>query len=109
MEIAQIDLQLLKLNPHNDRHGPLRDETSAIHWLLEHRGTHMRALAQDLAATKRLYEHPLVRPDGSDFIVFDGNRRVCCLKLISDPTLAPSEKWLQIFSELATDDSAAYR
>jgi hypothetical protein len=73
MEIVPIELGHLSLNPHNDRHGMLRDEASAIQWLLENRMLHMRALAQDLADTKRLYERPLVRQDGTPFIVFDGN------------------------------------
>jgi hypothetical protein len=104
MDITSVELRDLRLNPHNDRHGPLKDEASAIQWLLENRTAHMRALAQDLAETKRLYEYPLIRPDGSSFIVFDGNRRVCCLKLICDPKLAPSERWFEFFSELRSDE-----
>jgi predicted Mrr-cat superfamily restriction endonuclease len=45
MEIAPIAILDLRLNPHNDRHGALRDEASAVHWLLENRTLHMRALA----------------------------------------------------------------
>lgn len=67
----------------------------------------MRALAQDLAATKRLYERPLVRPEGDQFVVFDGNRRCCCIKLLTNPALAPSEKWQQFFSELTNPDVRA--
>jgi hypothetical protein len=55
MEIAAIAISNLRLNPHNDRHGALRDEPSAIHWLLENRTIHMRALAADLATTKRSF------------------------------------------------------
>jgi Recombinase len=73
MEIAQIELSRLRLNPYNDRHGPLRDEASSIQWLLDNRKAHMRALSQDLAKTRRLYERPLVRPEGDGFVVFDGN------------------------------------
>lgn len=102
MEIKKLGPSQLLLNPHNDRHGPLRDEAASIQWLLENRQGHMRALAQDLAKTKRLYERPLVRPEGNYFIVFDGNRRCCCIKLIRDPHLAPSEKWQLFFSELGT-------
>jgi hypothetical protein len=90
----------LKLNPDNDRHGSLKDEGSAIQWLLENRNSHMRALAEDLANTKRLYEPPLVRFDGDRYVVFDGNRRMCCIKLFIDPALAPSERWKDFFTEL---------
>jgi hypothetical protein len=104
MEITRIDLARLRLNPHNDRHGALKDEPASIQWLLENKKGHMRALSQDLAKTKRLYERPLVRPEGQQFIVFDGNRRVCCIKLLSDPNLAPIEEWVHFFSELNSND-----
>jgi hypothetical protein len=45
----------------------------------------MQALAEDLAKTKRLFERPLVGPDGEQFIVFDGKRRACCIKLLAEP------------------------
>ena len=104
MLIASILVSNLKLNPHNDRHGPLRDEQASIQWLLENRTAHMRALAKDIAATKRLYEHPLVHENGGAFIVFDGNRRTCCIKLIHNPALAPSESWVEFFTSLRTDE-----
>jgi hypothetical protein len=102
MELAQIAVTSLRLNPHNDRHGALRDETSAIQWLLENRTIHMRALATDLATTKRLFEHPLVQKDGDTYTVFDGNRRTCCIKLLVEPKLAPSEGWNHFFSGFDT-------
>lgn len=104
MEIDRIELSRLRLNPHNDRHGPLRDEASSIHWLLENRKNHMRALSLDLVASKRLYERPLVRMEGQEFVVFDGNRRTCCLKLIADPSLAPSEAWRDFFNDLSSPE-----
>jgi len=100
MQIAQIAIGRLRLNPHNDRHGALRDEAAAIQWLLENRSAHMRTLAKDMANTKRLYENPLVRMDADSFVVFDGNRRTCCIKLLLNPSLAPSEDWSEFFSGL---------
>lgn len=104
VNLEELELFQLRLNPYNDRHGPLRDETASIQWLLENRTNHMRALSQDLAKTKRLYEHPLVHPDGEKFIVFDGNRRVCCIKLLLNPELAPSDKWVEFFSGLTSSE-----
>jgi len=104
MNLERILIQNLRLNPFNDRHGPLRDEQASIQWLLENRTLHMRALAQDLASTKRLYERPLVRPEDGVFIVFDGNRRTCCIKLLVDPSLAPSERWQIFFSGITSDE-----
>ncbi len=82
----------------------MRDESASIQWLLENRTAHMRALAKDLAESKRLYERPLVRKDGDIFVVFDGNRRTCCLKLLNNPSLAPSEEWTKFFISLKTDE-----
>jgi hypothetical protein len=104
MDIAPIELLRLRLNPYNDRHGPLRDEASSIQWLLDNRKAHMRALSQDLAKTKRLYERPLVRPEGDGFVVFHGNRRACCMKLLADPKLAPSEAWGDFYSDLSSPE-----
>ena len=81
MQIQALKPAQLRLNPDNDRHGPLKDEASAIQWLLENRDLHMRALAEDLANTKRLYEPPLVRFDSGKYVVFDGNRRMCCISV----------------------------
>jgi len=100
MELRPISVSLLRLNPHNDRHGPLRDESASIQWLLENRTLHMRALARDIVKTKRLYEYPLVRDDLESFIVFDGNRRTCCIKLLLNPALAPSQEWTDFFASL---------
>ena len=98
MEIKEILVSDLSVNRDIDRHGSLRDEAASIQWLLEKREQHMRALASDLAATKKLYERPLVRKEGGVYIVYDGNRRTSCIKLLLDPTKAPSEKWKDFFA-----------
>jgi hypothetical protein len=99
MNITNIQVSDLRLNPENDRHGPLRDESSSIQWLLENRNAHMKALAADLAKTKKLFERPLIRLDGDTYTVFDGNRRTCCIKLLLNPSLAPSDNWKTFFEE----------
>lgn len=98
MEIKEIFVSDLRVNRDNDRHGSLRDEAASIQWLLEKREAHMRALASDLAASKKLYERPLVRREDDVYIVYDGNRRTSCIKLLLDPTKAPSEKWKDFFA-----------
>jgi hypothetical protein len=107
MQTEEISPDQLRLNPDNDRHGPLKDEASAIQWLLENRNSHMRALAEDLANTKRLYEPPLVRADNAKYVIFDGNRRMCCIKLLTDPALASSESWRTFFTDLASNEVTA--
>src|SRR5689334_10493376 len=106
MQIETLRPGQLTLNPDNDRHGPLKDEATAIQWLLENRNAHMHALAEDLAKVKRLYEPPLVRSDNGKYVIFDGNRRMCCIKLLIDPSLAPSERWKEIFADLSSPEVA---
>tara|TARA_R110002020_G_scaffold124877_4_gene281991 strand:+ start:1775 stop:3130 length:1356 start_codon:yes stop_codon:yes gene_type:complete len=100
MVYKKLALRSLLVNSANDRHGELENETSAIAWLFTHHESAMRKLAQDLAETGEIYEPPLVWPDGMNYIVFDGNRRVTCLKLISHPNRAPSQELKAFFKAL---------
>lgn len=85
MAIRKIALSAFLVNRANDRHGELENETAAIAWLFNNREVHMRNLAKDIVAKGQIYELPLVAPEGTKYIVFDGNRRVTCLKLLDDP------------------------
>jgi hypothetical protein len=96
MAIRKIALNSLLVNRANDRHGELENETAAIAWLFNTHEDHMRNLAKDIVKQKEVYELPLVSPEGSKFIVFDGNRRVTCLKLLDNPRRAPTPE-LQAF------------
>lgn len=96
MTFKKLPLNALLVNSSNDRHGELENETAAIAWLFTNHESAMRKLAKDLAETGEIYEPPLVWPDGTNYVVFDGNRRVTCLKLISQPKRAPSHE-LQAF------------
>ena len=100
MKIESISLNNLSVNRANDRHGELSDEAAAIEWLLIHRADHMRNLAKDIADEKGIYEPPLVHKENGKYIVYDGNRRVACLKLINKPTHAPTESWREFFQDL---------
>lgn len=60
----------------------------------------MRNLAKDIVAKGEIYEPPLVAIDGEKFIVFDGNRRVTCLKLIQKPQRAPTVELQEFFMDL---------
>ncbi len=96
MAIRKLALSALVVNRANDRHGELENETAAIAWLFNERETHMRSLTKDIVEQGGIYEYPLVSPDKSKFVVFDGNRRVTCLKLLNDPRRAPTTE-LQAF------------
>jgi hypothetical protein len=100
MTYKSIPLDKLLVNRENDRHGELENETTAIAWLFTNHLSQMKKLARDVVQAGRLYEPPLVYPDGSNFIVYDGNRRTTCLKLLANPKRAPSSDLQKFFSDL---------
>lgn len=99
MAIRKLALSALVVNRANDRHGELENETAAIAWLFNEREAHMRSLTRDIVEQGEIYEYPLVSPEKSKFIVFDGNRRVTCLKLLDDPRRAPTIKLQAFFGD----------
>ena len=100
MANRNIPLRSLQVNRANDRHGELENETAAIAWLFNARDQHMRNLAKDIVEQGQIYEPPLVSPEDDFFLVFDGNRRVTCLKLLGDPQRAPTVELQTFFREL---------
>jgi hypothetical protein len=102
MAYRRLSLESLSVNRANDRHGELENETAAIAWLFYNHEPHMRNLAKDLVEAGQLYEAPLVFPDENAFIVFDGNRRITCLKLLTDPRRAPTVELREFFEQLKT-------
>ncbi|RMA41809.1 hypothetical protein [Rhodophyticola porphyridii] len=108
MQLKSISLSDLRVNRANDRHGELENETAAIAWLFNARETHMRNLAKDIVEQGTIYEPPLVSPDNGVFTVFDGNRRVTCLKLLEKPSRAPSTQLQEYFAALRKQWSGTF-
>lgn len=100
MAYRKLPLASLVVNPANDRHGELENETAAIAQLFATQEQHMRNLAKDLAAKGEVFEPPLVYPSGDAYVVADGNRRTTCLKLIANPRRAPTVELQQFFTDL---------
>lgn len=100
MAYKMLPLESLVVNPANDRHGELENETAAIARLFALREAHMRNLARDLVTKGEVFEPPLVFPEGDKFIVADGNRRTTCLKLLATPRRAPTVELQQFFADL---------
>lgn len=100
MTYRTIALDKLNVNQGNDRHGELENETAAIAWLFANHNSQMKKLARDIAETGGIYEPPLVFPSGDRFVVYDGNRRTTCLKLIAKPKRAPSAELQKFFQGL---------
>jgi hypothetical protein len=99
MSYRHLPLDSLVINRANDRHGELENETAAIAWLFNNFEVHMRNLAKDIVANGQVFEPPLVFPDGDHFVLFDGNRRMTCLKLLEKPRRAPTIELQEFFSE----------
>lgn len=99
MSYRQIPLEALFINRANDRHGELENETAAIAWLFNNFESHMRNLAKDIVLNGQVFEPPLVFPEDDKFVVFDGNRRITCLKLLDKPRRAPTTELQEFFSE----------
>jgi hypothetical protein len=99
MSYRNLTLKQLIINRANDRHGELENETAAVAWLFNNFEQHMCNLARDIVETGQLFEPPLVFPQGDKFTVFDGNRRVTCLKLLDQPRRAPTVELQEYFAE----------
>jgi hypothetical protein len=99
MTYRYLPLDSLVINHANDRHGELENETASIAWLFNHHENHMLNLAKDIVAKGEVFEPPLVLPDGKNAIVFDGNRRITCLKLLHTPRKAPTIELQEFFKE----------
>jgi hypothetical protein len=99
MSYRHIPLESLAINRANDRHGELENETAAIAWLFNNFESHMKNLAKDIVGEGEIFEPPLVFPEDDKFIVYDGNRRVTCLKLLDKPKRAPTVELQEFFGE----------
>lgn len=99
-----ISVQKIYLDTENPRHESLPDEPSIIKYLLSKEK--VRALARDIAdagATSPIeliavIKHPKVK---GAFVVVEGNRRICALKLLLDPSKAGAEGDVKNFTALA--------
>ena len=79
----------------NPRHEPFTSEPQTIEYLCEHEGIY--PLARDIARhglnpLERFALVPVKARDGkaTGYIMAEGNRRLCAIKLLADPELAPA-------------------
>lgn len=100
MAYEELDVANLRVNQANDRHGEVGSEDLAIAELFRLHDTQMRNLATDIASQGAIYDPPLVMPADSIYVVFDGNRRVTCAKLLANPSRAPTAELRIYFTDL---------
>lgn len=100
-----IPLVHLRLNKENDRHGPLPSEPDCIAWMLENLDKEILNLAKDIAERGLSpIDGVLVLPNPestSEYVVWEGNRRITALKLIDDPNRCPDPILRRKFAEIA--------
>ena len=97
-----IPLDQVFLNLENPRHKPFETEAEAIEWLCLREK--VLPLAQDIAkiGLNPFDNFGVMELEGTkgQYKVVEGNRRVCALRLLNDPDLAPTA-YRKTFKELA--------
>lgn len=83
-----INLSKVDLDLENPRHKALKSESEVIEYLCEN--AKILALARDIKKRGlNQIERIALIPKGSRYFVGEGNRRVCAIKLLNDPSKAP--------------------
>ena len=97
-----FDIENLQINSENPRMlEELTSEGEAINFLLTDIPERMKKLAQDIVEHSTVFDPPLVRQEGGYWKVYDGNRRIACVKLLNNPALAEDPTMLKYFTRLA--------
>ncbi len=101
-KIAEVLLSSVYLDNENPRHEPIDNEQEIIATLL--RKERVTALAHDIAKhgvspleRVAVVPHPSAK---GKYVVVEGNRRVCAMKLLKDPDKAPNPKARATFAAL---------
>lgn len=103
-EIKEVELSRIYLDNNNPRHDPIENEQEIINYLLKKE--RIKPLARHIAESGNMsplerlavVAHPKVK---DAYIAAEGNRRICALKLLSDPDKAHLEADKNYFRNLA--------
>ena len=102
---CDVRLERISLNRKNPRHDPCESEAQAIESLCK--SDQILPLARDIVANGL---NPIdrfglmaIRGSKDSYTVIEGNRRVCALKLLTDPDLAPTVARRETYAKLAED------
>lgn len=89
MDIYYLDVLDLYLDTENPRHDPLQDQPKIIQQLISNEK--VKKLAQDIAENgiSPLDIFAVMEDENENYIVLEGNRRICALTLLNDPDAAP--------------------
>jgi len=102
---CNIPISLLKIWTDNPRIGNALDEKNAINLLIETVGVKsMLNLAKDIVENGLAEtEIPSVVQEANQFFVYDGNRRISCLKIIINPSIIDDPEIKQQFQSIFQD------
>ena len=105
MEYKTLELSKISLDLENPRHETLDTEAEAIAHLFEEEKTF--PLAKDIAENglSPFERFAVVKKDDGSFFCAEGNRRICALKLLNNPELAPT-KWKNRFEKISKEFDA---
>lgn len=95
-----ISIEKLLVNNENARHEDLENETDAINWLIDNLPERMKKLSHDILDKGDVYDPPLVCKQGNSYKIYDGNRRVSCVKMLSNPSIIKNKDKRIIFEKL---------
>lgn len=92
----EVEIDLIFLDQENPRHKPYDTQSDVIDYLCNHES--ILSLARDIVAhgLNPIEQFALIPDDflgdgPATYVVAEGNRRICALKLLHDPDLAPSK------------------
>lgn len=92
----EVEVDRIFLDQDNPRHKPYDTQSEVIEYLCTHES--ILSLARDIVANglNPIEQFALIPDDNagddaSTFVVAEGNRRICALKLLHDPDLAPAK------------------
>ena len=90
MEYKTLELSKISLDLENPRHEPFQNETEVIVHLCEKEKI-VLPLAEDIAKNglNPMDLSAVIKRDDGSFFCAEGNRRICALKLLTNPKLAP--------------------
>lgn len=93
MNIVEIEIKNIYLDLENPRHEPYQSQDEVIEYLCKNE--YVYALAQDIVKLGGINPLEVMAVIGNDdkktYFIAEGNRRLCALKLLQDPELAPSD------------------
>lgn len=98
-----VPINRLHLDPENPRHDPIADEDKIIAQLFKSEGVinMVRHIAEFGVNPLEYIGVVEMKDNRGHFVVVEGNRRTCALKVLRDPRKAPSPKYVKQIEELA--------